>query len=115
MDEGSDQPTKEADEPSSSGPRTVKVDWSASQAVLLASTDAEWKVSAPAAADSDYRAKSVPLPPKEDFFEGTHRDWPSAESPRRRLSAMRSTARRENDSLAPVRSAERPRDGLGDR
>jgi WD40 repeat protein len=70
VDEGSDGSTEKSAEPSSGGPRTVKVDWSQSQAVLLSSVDSEWHVTAPAASDAEFRGRSVALPPKSDFFEG---------------------------------------------
>ena len=69
MDSKAGESAKESEE-SSSGSRKVRVDWSGSQAVLLANTNAEWHISLPAAAAYDYQPKSVALPPKADFFEG---------------------------------------------
>ena len=69
-DDQSAERTGETGETPSGSPRTVKVDWSESQAVLLETPDAQWHATAPAVPASEYRAKSVPLPPKKDFFEG---------------------------------------------
>ena len=69
MDGKADESARESAE-SSSGSRRVRVDWSGSQAVLLANTNAEWHASVPAAVAADFQPKSVALPPKADFFEG---------------------------------------------
>ena len=68
-DNQSGESADEAGEAPSGSPRTVKVDWSQSQAVLLSSPDEEWKCAVPAAPAPDYRPRSVSLPPKQDFFE----------------------------------------------
>lgn len=60
----------DGDDAATSGPRTVKVNWTKSQAVLLAPIDAPWNVSVPTAPALDYHPRSVALPPKSDFFEG---------------------------------------------
>jgi hypothetical protein len=53
----------------SGGPRTVAVDWSQSQAVLLVPSEPEWRVTPPSAPAADFHPKTVSLPPKLDFFE----------------------------------------------
>jgi hypothetical protein len=62
------QPTPKP-EPSFGGPRNVTADWSQSQVVVLDAAGAQWDITPPAADTSDFRAKSVALPQKTDFFE----------------------------------------------
>ena len=70
-------------QPSREGPRNVTVDWSGSQIIALDATGSNWNatspaadasgsvwsITPPAAGASDFRAKSVGLPKKTDFFE----------------------------------------------
>lgn len=51
------------------GPRMVTVDWSRSREIPLGASDSQWKITPPSAPLPDFRARSVPLPPKKDFFE----------------------------------------------
>jgi WD40 repeat protein len=54
----------------SSGPRTVKVNWAKSDELFLASCDNGWKIPATSIAPSKFRPKTVILPARQDFFEG---------------------------------------------
>jgi hypothetical protein len=76
---GADKPAekdnKTADDNSSDssaddGPRSLTPDWSQSQQITVLSSDSEWKVTPPSSPAADYRPRSVPLPPKRDFFDG---------------------------------------------
>lgn len=69
FEDSDDESTGTAGKPSGGGPRKIKVDWLRSQEVFLDSADIKWQVTPPAAPSSDFHPKSVPLPPKKDFFE----------------------------------------------
>ena len=69
-DGDSKEPAENGSEGADNSPRTVKPDWSQSQAITLLPSGTEWKVTPPSSPASDYHPKSVPLPPKRDFFEG---------------------------------------------
>jgi hypothetical protein len=69
-EDSTDEPEEKTSEPSVKGPKTVKVDWTQSQAIPPPAPDTEWKVEPSAAPAAEYRPKSVSLPPKKDFFEG---------------------------------------------
>ena len=70
-------------QPSSQGPREVTVDWSKSEVIALDGTasgwkepspsedgtSASWNITPPSTDASDFRAKTVGLASKEDFFE----------------------------------------------
>jgi WD40 repeat protein len=49
-------------------PRVVSVDWSNSQVVPTLTSDTEWHVTVPDLPPADFHPRSVPLPPKGDFF-----------------------------------------------
>ncbi|MBW3595817.1 MAG: hypothetical protein KY475_00925 [Planctomycetes bacterium] len=54
--------------PAGGGPKIVTVDWSQSEAVVMEAAQQGWEVTPPAPAAA-FKAKSVPLPQKKDFFE----------------------------------------------
>jgi hypothetical protein len=61
-------PAPVAPAPAASEPRTVKVDWSQSTPVLLNASQEEWNLAPPSPA-ANFKAKTVPLPAKTDFWE----------------------------------------------
>jgi hypothetical protein len=63
-------PAEKEGKSSDKAPRTVTVDWSRSQEIALASPDAAWKITLPAEPAADFHPKSVPLSPRQDFWEG---------------------------------------------
>ena len=48
----------------------MTVDWSVSQEIPLPASDAAWKITVPDAPAADFRPRSVPLAPRQDFWEG---------------------------------------------
>ncbi len=53
------------------GPRTVQVDWSSSDGIVIAAQDSAWQITPPTPLGSDqFRPRTVALPKKRDFFEG---------------------------------------------
>jgi WD40 repeat protein len=56
--------------PSTGEPRTVTVNWSVSQELPLPSPDTAWKITVPDVPAADFRPRSVPLAPRQDFWEG---------------------------------------------
>jgi hypothetical protein len=57
-------------QPSTGELRNVTINWSVSKQIPLPSPDAAWKIAVPAVPAADFHPKSVPLPPRRDFWEG---------------------------------------------
>jgi hypothetical protein len=68
VEESPFEPVPASSAPALGAARTVSVDWSQSTPVLLEASQGEWKIEPPVPA-ADFRAKSVAIPPKTDFFE----------------------------------------------
>ena len=68
-DGNSDASDKES-QPSTGELRNVTVDWSVSKEIPLPSSDTAWKITVPEAPAADFHPRSVPLAPRQDFWEG---------------------------------------------
>jgi WD40 repeat protein len=69
MEDNPFEPPQAKKERSGNVPRVVSVDWSQSQLIPLEASDSAWQVTPPDVAASNFRPRSVPLPPKKEFFE----------------------------------------------
>lgn len=63
------RPRQQSADAGSRAPRVVDVDLSSAEPILLADGPAAWKVDVPAVEPLAFRLRTVPLPPKSDFFE----------------------------------------------